>query len=145
MAGKEEMNQSAVRDKLAQALRLQYRSALQYTMAAGSIVGMEYQSFADRLWIFAESELNDARRLVEKIVALEGELPVRAPDLRNDDSAKDALGWLVESETELIEKLQDVIPETGNDGPSEALEHLLEHIILRKQEQVDFLVRAMRS
>ena len=145
MAGKEQMNQSAVREKLAQALRLQYRSALQYTMAAGSIVGMEYQSFADRLWIFAESELNDARRLVEKIVALEGELPVRAPDLRNDDSAKDALGWLVESETELIEKLQDVIPETGNDGPSEALEHLLEHIILRKQEQVDFLVRAMRS
>ena len=145
MAGKEEMNQSAVRDKLAQALRLQYRSALQYTLAAGSIVGMEYQSFADRLWLFAESELNDARRLVEKIVALEGELPVRAPDLRSDGSAKDALGWLVESETELIEKLQDVIPETGNDGPSEALEHLLEHIILRKQEQVDFLVRAMRS
>lgn len=145
MAGKEEMNHGAVREKLAQALRLQYRSALQYTLAAGSIVGMEYQSFADRLWLFAESELNDARRLVEKLVALEGEPPVRPPDLRNDDTAKDALGWLVESESELIEKLQDVIPETGNDGASEALEHLLEHIILRKQEQVDFLVRAMRG
>ena len=145
MAGKEEMNHGAVREKLAQALRLQYRSALQYTLAAGSIVGMEYQSFADRLWLFAESELNDARRLVEKLVALEGEPPVRAPDLRNDDTAKDALGWLIETETVLIEKLQDVIPETGNDGASEALEHLLEHIILRKQEQVDFLVRAMRG
>ena len=39
---KEQMNHSAVREKLAQALRLQYRSVLQYTVTAGSIVGMEY-------------------------------------------------------------------------------------------------------
>ena len=38
-----------------------------------------------------------------------------------------------------------MIPETGHEGASEALEHLLEHIIMRKQEQVDFLVRAMRG
>ena len=40
---------------------------------------------------------------------------MRAPDLRNEGSAK------------------------------KALEHLLEHIIMRKQEQVDFLVRATRG
>ena len=28
------------------------------------------------------------------------------------------------------------------EGRSEALEHLMEHLILRKQEQVDFLERA---
>ena len=48
-------------------------------------------------------------------------------------------------EHEVIERLQDVIPETGHEGASEALEHLLEHIIMRKQEQVDFLVRATRG
>ena len=145
MAQKEQMNHAAVKEKLAQALRLQYRSVLQYTLTAGSIVGMEYQSFADRLWLFAESEIADARRLVEKLVALEGEAPVRTPELRNEPTAEKALAWLIESESEVIERLQDVIPETGHEGASEALEHLLEHIIMRKQEQVDFLVRAMRG
>ena len=139
------MNHAAVREKLAQALRLQYRSALQYTLTAGSIVGIEYQAFGDRLWLFAESEIKDTRLLVEKLVALEGEPPVRPPDLKYETNPKKALEWLIESEAELIERLQDVIPETGHEGASEALEHLLEHIIMRKQEQVDFLVRATRG
>lgn len=139
------MNHAAVREKLAQALRLQYRSVLQYTATAGSIVGMEYQAFADRLWLFAESEIGDLRLLVEKLVALEGDLPLRAPDLQLGLEPRKALEWLIESESELIERLQDVIPETGHEGASEALEHLLEHIIMRKQNQVDFLVRATRD
>jgi bacterioferritin (cytochrome b1) len=142
---KEQMNHAAVKEKLAQALRLQYRSVLQYTLTAGSILGMEYQSFSDRLWLFAESEIRDARRLVEKLVALEGEPPVRTPELKQGGTAQEALAWLIESESEVIERLQDVIPETGQEGASEALEHLLEHIIMRKQEQVDFLVRATRG
>ena len=139
------MNLGAIREKLAKALRLQYRSALQYTVTAGSIVGIEYQAFGDSLWKFAEAELADARRLVEKLAALEGEPPVRAPDLRYDIEPRKALEWLIESETEVIESLQDVIPETGHEGASEALEHLLEHLILRKQGQVDFLTRALRG
>jgi bacterioferritin (cytochrome b1) len=140
----ETMNLGAVREKLARALRLQYRSVLQYTLTAGSIVGIEYQGLSDRLWVFAEAELDDARRLVEKLVALEGEPPVRAPDLHHDDKPRKALQRLIENETEAIESLQAVIPETGHEGASEALEHLLEHLILRKQGQVDFLTRAVR-
>ena len=141
----ETMNLGAVREKLAKALRLQYRSVLQYTLTAGSIVGSEYQGVGDRLWLFAEAEIEDTRRLVEKLAALEGEPPVRPPDLRFDVEPRKALEWLIESETEAIESLQDVIPETGKEGASEALEHLLEHLILRKQGQVDFLTRAMRG
>jgi bacterioferritin (cytochrome b1) len=141
----ETMNLGPVREKLAKALRLQYRSALQYTVTAGSIVGIEYQAFGDSLWKFAEAELADARRLVEKLAALDGEPPVRAPDLRYDLKPRQALQWLIESETETIESLQAVIPETGKEGASEALEHLLEHLILRKQGQVDFLTRALRG
>jgi bacterioferritin (cytochrome b1) len=141
----ETMNLGAVREKLAKALRLQYRSALQYTLTAGSIVGIEYQGLSDHLWRFAEAELDDARRLVEKLVALEGEPPVRAPDLRYEDEPRKALQRLIEDETEAIESLQAVIPETGKEGASEALEHLMEHLILRKQDQVDFLTRAVRG
>ena len=145
MAEKETMNLGAVREKLARAVRLQYRSVLQFTLTAGSIVGIEYQGLGDRLWLFAEAEIEDTRRLVEKLAALEGEPPVRAPDLRHDTDPRKALEWLLESETEAVESLQDVIPDTGNDGASEALEHLLEHLILRKQNQVDFLTRALRG
>ena len=139
------MNLGAVREKLAKALRLQYRSALQYTLTAGSITGIEYQGVGDRLWLFAAAELEDTRRLAEKLAALEGEPPVRAPDLRYDAEPRKALEWLAESEAETIESLQDVIPETGHEGASEALEHLLEHLIMRKQGQVDFLNRALRG
>lgn len=60
-------------------------------------------------------------------------------------SAEDMVARLVETEREAIEALQDVIPATGNMGDSEALEHRLEHMIMRKQEQVDALVRGLGS
>ncbi len=37
----------------------------------------------------------------------------------------------------------EIIPATGSEGRGEALEHLLEHLILRKQDQADFLRRAL--
>ena len=73
MAGDEEMNVEAVREKLRKALALQYRSALQYTLTSGSLFGLEYQGLGDRLWTYAQAELEDARLLVEKITSLEGE------------------------------------------------------------------------
>ena len=45
----------------------------------------------------------------------------------------------------MIEALQESIEPTGREGRSEALEHMLEHIIMRKQNQVDFLLRARRK
>ena len=45
---------------------------------------------------------------------------------------------------EALEELQDSIAPTGREAASEAMEHRLEHIIMRKQEQVDHLLRASR-
>ena len=42
----------------------------------------------------------------------------------------------------MIEALQSAIEPTGREGRSEALEHMLEHMIMRKQRQVDLLARA---
>jgi hypothetical protein len=49
---------------------------------------------------------------------------------------------LIDCETEAVEALRAAIEPTGPDAVSEALEHLLEHLILRKQSQIDFLRRA---
>jgi hypothetical protein len=56
-----------------------------------------------------------------------------------------AIDHLIETESEAVEMLQRAIEPTGREGRSEALEHMLEHVIMRKQDQIDFLVRARRS
>ncbi len=44
----------------------------------------------------------------------------------------------------LNEALRLAIEPTGREAASEAVEHRLEHMIMRKQEQVDYLLRARR-
>ena len=132
-------------ERLQAALRLQYRSALGYTAAAGSLVGFSYQHLGESLWRFAERDLEDARRLVEKIVTY-GALPTTdvAP-LRCFDSPSELIDWLIEAEEEATEALQDCIAPTGREARSEALEHRMEHMIMRKQEQIDLLKRVRRD
>jgi hypothetical protein len=55
-----------------------------------------------------------------------------------------ALDDLVEDEGKTLEALQTAIEPTGREAASEAVEHRLEHIIVRKQEQVEYLLRAQR-
>ncbi len=126
------------------ALRLQYRSALGYTLAAGGMFGFEYQGFSSELADFGRTEIDDTRRLIEKITTLEGEPTTEIAPLNWSDQPEKVVDWLIDSEQETIESLQAAIEPTGREGVSEALEHLLEHLILRKQNQVDFLIRARR-
>jgi bacterioferritin (cytochrome b1) len=139
------LDNDAVIERLNAALPLQQRSAAQWTLVAGSLVGLEMQALTGKFFEFATADLEDARRLVEKIVALGGEPVSDVAPLRFEDSdARKTLEAVRDGETEALEALQAVIPETGNDAPSEALEHLIEHVLLRKQEQLDFLSRAIR-
>ena len=130
--------------RLNDALKLQYRSAHQYMLSSGSLFGFEFQALGDRLWEYALAELADGRKLVEKIVALGGEPTIEVAPLQWTGEPGRAVDWLVESESEAVETLQAAIEPTGREGRSEALEHMLEHVIMRKQDQIDFLVRARR-
>ena len=130
---------------LNEALTLQYRSALQYTLNSASLFGFEFQALGDKLGEFGRSEQEDARLLVEKIVALGGEPTTEVAELRWTGDPSDAVERLIDTESEAVEALQAAIEPTGREGRSEALEHMLEHVIMRKQNQVDFLVRARRT
>jgi bacterioferritin len=141
----EQLDKDAAIAALNKALELQYRSVVQYTLTSGSLFGFEFQSLGDRFWEFARAELDDARKLVEKVTSFGGEPAVAVADARWSGDANDAVEWIIESETEAIEALREAIEPTGREGRSEALEHLMEHMILRKQDQVDFLMRARRS
>jgi bacterioferritin (cytochrome b1) len=128
--------------RLNAALRLQYRSAIQYTIAAGGLAGFEFHPLAANLGEFALEELDDARRLAEKITSLGGEPTAEVAPPRFEADPRRAVESLIEMEGETLETLQAAIEPTGREAASEAIEHRLEHIIMRKQEQVDVLLRA---
>ena len=72
------MDVPKVLECLNEALELQERSVLQFTLASGSMFGLEMQGLTGKLWEFAEAELRDTRLLVEKICALDGDPTVDA-------------------------------------------------------------------
>ena len=139
----EKLDKKEAIKRLNAALELQLRSSLQYSITAASLVGIEAQALGAKLTEFGDDELRDARLLIEKIVSFEGEPTTRVAELRFEPKVKDAIKWLIECEKAAVEALQEAIEPTGREGRSEALEHLMEHLILRKQHQVDFLSRAV--
>jgi bacterioferritin (cytochrome b1) len=141
----ERLDEKQAIERLNVALCQQYRSALQYSIVAASLTGLEVQGLAPKLTEYGDEELSGARQLIEKIVSFGGEPATDVSELRFDSKPEDALGWLLECEEEVIEALQESIEPTGREGRSEALEHMLEHQIMRKQEQVDFLRRALAA
>lgn len=143
MSSKDPMDVPKALELLNLALPLQLRSAMHYTTAAASIVGLQYMGLAERFWSYAELELADARRLVEKIVALGGTPRLEVAPWSFSTEGEEAVRGLIEGECECIAALHAVIPATGQEPRSEALEHLIEHLIIRKQEQVDTLLRAL--
>jgi bacterioferritin (cytochrome b1) len=139
------MDVDKVLECLNEALRLQHRSILEFNLASGSMLGLEVQAVTRDLWTFAQAELDDTRRVVEKIAALGGDpTPKVARVSWHSDPAK-VLDALIEHEDEAIAALHAVIPHSGQEPRSEALEHLMEHLIMRKQNQVDWLRRARRE
>jgi bacterioferritin (cytochrome b1) len=140
----EKMDLEAQIECLNRALRLQMRSVLHYSLVAGSVIGLEYQAHADRMREHARSELEDATRLVEKVTALGGAPTTDVASLTFVGDPGEALDRLIDDETETLDALQAAIEPTGREAASEAIEHRLEHMIMRKQEQVDYLLRARR-
>lgn len=129
---------------LNEALPLQMRSAALYTWAAGAATGVEFQAVGKTFEEFGHLELDDARRLIEKLVGLGGDATT---DIASFDPVPSETGIskIIDYENEALAALHRIIPETGQEARSEALEHLLEHMLMRKQEQVDFLERVRRG
>lgn len=78
-------------------------------------------------------------------MALGGSPETEIAELQWSGDPSGAVEWLIETEAKVIDALQAAIEPTGREGRSEALEHMLEHMIMRKQNQVDFLLRARRT
>lgn len=145
MAKDDPMDVPEVQRRLAEALRLQYRSALLHAIAAGVVGGPHGVLATDLLAEYAALELADVQRLADKLVALGGTPPVDVGTLPAVPAdLQEAVSTLVANDDEAIAALHAVIEPSGQEPRSEALEHLVEHVITRKHAQVDRLRRALR-
>lgn len=91
------------------ALTLQYRSALQYSIVASSLIGIKALALGPKLTEFGDEELGGVNALIEKIISFRGAPTTEVAELHFDPKAKDALRWLIECEEELIDKLVDFL------------------------------------
>ena len=130
-------------ERLNAALVQQYRSALQYSVVASSLTGLEAQALGEKLKGFGDEELSGVRLLIEKVISMGGAPTMEVAGLEFHPDPEDAIGWLVSCEEKVVDSLQEAIEPTGREARSEALEHLLEHLIMRKQHQIDYLRRAI--
>lgn len=139
------MDVVAVIDGLNRSLALQRRSVLLYSLAGASTTGLFAAGIADRYELFAAAELEDAARLAAKLVALGGTPSTDVAPLAWDEDPGRMIDRIVEAEAQTLVALRRVIVPAGDEPEGEALEHLLEHAIIRKQEQIDFLSRVRRG
>ena len=108
--------------------------------------GIEVQGVADKLWDFAQHELEDTRLLVEKITALGGDPTTKVGELKwNPDPGQGARPPDRHRGRGRPRRCTPSSRYSGQEARSEALEHLMEHIIMRKQNQIDWLRRARRE
>ena len=139
MDDKDRMQEDDVRRTLGEALSLQSRSLLEMTLLAGALRGMAGVGTKSQLRDFVQHELEDTYQLTEKLASLGGTPRVQVAEVFPPTDPDQALAQLLEHEREVVAALHAVIPHSGQEPRSEALEHLLEHVIMRKQQQVDFL------
>jgi len=138
----EQLDTDKVLSTLQDALQLQAQSILTMTQLAGSLRGLPGTAVKQELRRFVLDELEETYLLVEKHSALGGELTLEVPTIRMSRDPEKALNDLIELECAAVAALHAVIEYSGQEPRSEALEHLLEHAIMRKQQQVDFLWHA---
>ena len=142
MAEPEEMELEKVHDTLGKAVQLQAESVLTMTLLAGTIRGLGGAGIKQDIRQFVQAELEDTYKLIEKLSALGGTPILLTPAIQVQSDTAKALNDLLEHERKAVAALHGVIPHSGQEPRSEALEHLLEHVIMRKQQQIDYLWHA---
>ena len=131
-----------VYETLGRAISLQAESVLTMAVMAGTLRGVEGAAIKQSLREFVLAELEDTYQLIEKLSALGGSVTVTTDTIDVANSTSEALNALLNHEAKALAALHEVISHSGQEPRSEALEHLLEHVIMRKQQQVDYLLLA---
>lgn len=139
------MEVADVHETLSKAINAQAETVLTMAVLAGTLRGVGGAAIKQSLRGFVQSELEDTYQLIEKLSALGGTVTIQVGEIDVPTDPDEGIRALLDHEVEAISALHAVIPHSGQEPRSEALEHLLEHAIMRKQQQVDFLWHATSS
>ncbi len=139
----DKMDAAQVDATLKTALNHQSTTILSMALLAGCLRGVNAVAIKQNLRAFVLDELEDTYLLVEKLSALGGSPHLNSSALELPTDTTGALTGLMEHENAAVAALHQVIAHSGQEPRSEALEHLLEHVIMRKQQQIDFLWHAV--
>ena len=139
MAGEQMDEATGSAQTLAQALSLQARSLLEMSLLAGALRGQSAVGTKAMLRQLVQHEIEDTYLLTEKLAALGGDLRLEPAPVSNTLPKRPGSGSGAAAGPRAARPsaaLHAVIPHSGQEPRSEALEHLLEHVIMRKQQQV---------
>jgi bacterioferritin (cytochrome b1) len=136
------MEVEKVHQTLGDAVNRQAESLLTMAVLAGTMRGVAGAAIKHQLREFVLAELEDTYQLIEKLSALGGEVKLSIGQISAPTDPAEALQALLKHEAAAVKALHGVIAHSGQEPRSEALEHLLEHVIMRKQQQVDYLWHA---
>lgn len=129
---------------LNRALPLQARDAIAAAIAAGVLPGVEGIALREPLRRVAAAEIAALELLAGRIVTLGTAPSARVPEVSLPKSLEPALRALAEMQQETLDALVEAIPADADDAEGEATEHLLEHVIARKRDDLELLERALR-
>jgi len=140
----EPTNAADVASGLNRALPLQARDAIAASLAAGILPGVEGIALREPLRRMAAAEIADLERLSGRVASLGASPTVRVQKVELPKTLKPALRALRDMQRETLDALVAAIPADADDAEGEATEHLLEHVIARKRDDLELLERAIR-
>jgi bacterioferritin (cytochrome b1) len=126
------------------ALELQYRCAIGFAVAAGTLPGPEGVGLSERLRGWAADELVDVERIAARVASLGGEPVVSLGEIKAPMTWKQGMRALIDAQRQALDAFVNAIPAKADDREGEATEHLLEHVIHRKRDVLEVLERAVR-
>lgn len=129
---------------LNRALPLVARDALALAAAAGTLPGPEGVALGATLRDMAAANLRDVERLAARIASLGGTPAVAVEEPAVPKGLAASVKRLLTDGQATLEALVDAIPADADDAEGEATEHLLEHMVARKREDLELLQRAAR-
>ncbi len=129
---------------LNRALPLVARDALALAVAAGTLPGPDGVALSASLREMAAANLHDVERLSARVGSLGGAPALAVDNLKLPETWAAAVKRLLADGAEALQALVAAIPADADDPEGEATEHLLEHVIARRRDDLELLERALR-
>ena len=140
----EKTDPSSLADALNRALPMVARDAVGLAVVAGTLPGPQGVALSGPMRDMAAANLRDVERLAARIGSLGAAPAVQVEELTVPRTWAASVKRLLADGRATLDALVEAIPADADDAEGEATEHLLEHMVNRKRDELELLERALR-